>query len=444
MRRHLFNAVLLLLFADVASAAIAFDPPQVREHEPFEMLLRTISGSSPPPGAPFLRIAPGQITVELLRNAGPATAISKHGERVRVDGVPAGTYEVVFRTISGILERTTLVVLPKPFSVAPAFGAGDTEVLIEGIRGCAPGTGTCATPVVRFGSEEGYDVQFTPAGDITARTPYIFGRVDVTVTAGGVTRTLPGGYVGVSSGAPPDLALMEKVLLPLNFRGEGAQGADWRTETVVRSDAPIRVPTEPLVYFELLLPDLQAFTPLAPGVHVPFPQESVEGGVYFYAPLGLEKRLTYKSHILDRSRSTTDRGTELPVVRVEDTAAEIRLMDVPLGPLFRTRLRIYDFDTVEDREIQVLITKADGTLIHHQLAVTRVPPCVTPPCAMYRSPFVAIDLSSISALANAGEVDITIRAETNDARLWAFASVSNNETQRVTLYTPLHKTGVAR
>jgi hypothetical protein len=436
MKRHLFAVLSLLLLGPAAAGAIVFDPPRVYENERFEILIRSVSPTTPPPGAPYLRLAPGKITVELMRLPGFLTAISDYGERVPVDGMPAGTYDVVLRTANEVLEQSTLVVHPKPFTVAPAFGAGGTRVLIEGLRGCE--REPCPVPVVRFGGEEAYDLQVTDRGDLTVTTPGVAGQVDVTIEIGGVTQMLPGGYVGGASSNRPDLALMEKVLLPLNFRGQGAQGADWRTETVVRSDAPISVATEPLIWSTQSIPHPPILQPLPPDVHAEFPEEQVEGGVYFFVPRGLEKWLTYTSHVLDRSRSTTDRGTELPVVRVEDTAAVIRLMDVPVGPLFRARLRIYDFDTVANREVDVLITKRNGTAVR-LLAILRVPPCVTPPCTMYRSPFVAYDLSSIPELANAGEVDITLRAETNDARLWAFVSVSNNETQRVTLYTPLHK-----
>jgi hypothetical protein len=438
MRRHLFAFLLLLLMADAASARILFDPPLVHENEAFDILIRSTSPNSSGPGAPYLRLAPGEITIDLMREQGALLTPAEWGERVRVDGMPAGTYDVVVRSNEQEWERTTLVVRPAPFTIAPSFAAVGTELLIEGVRPRCT-TGPC-TPVVRFGNEQATVIRITDEGGIIVETPSVLGRVDVTVRVGEFVYVLPGGFTGVLSGTNPDLAQMEKVLLPLNFRGDGAHGAEWHTETVVRSDAPIRVPTEPLIYFERLLPDLAGFTPLAPGVHVPFPEERVEGGVYFYVPRGLEKRLTWKSHILDRSRSATDRGTELPVVRVEDTSSVIRLMNVPLRSLFRARLRIYDFDTLENRDIGVLITKPDGTEVRRLLVTTHVPPCVTPPCTMYRAPFAAIDLSGIDGLGDAGEVDITIRAETNDARLWAFVSVSNNETQRVTLYTPQHDT----
>ncbi len=431
MRRLLF--ALLLLAAPFASARILFDPPRLYENEAFDILIRSSSPNSGGPGAPYLRLAPGVITIDLMREQGNLLTPAEWGERVRVDGLPAGRYDVIVRSEERVWERTTMVVHPAPFTIAPSFGAAGTEVLIEGVR--ARCEAVPCTPVVRFGSEEASGVRVTGEGDIVAQAPAVSGRVGVTIDVGGFIYTLPRGYTGVASGTPPDLEQMEKVLLPLNFRGGGAHGAGWRTETVVRNEAEIRIPTEPLIFIS----DILGPAPIPIRTRAPFPEEQHEGGVYFFVPRGLEKRLTWKSHILDRSRSETDRGTELPVVRVEDTSAVIRLTNVPLRSLFRARLRIYDFDTIENRDIDVLITKAGRPEVRLH-AITRVPSCITPPCAMYRAPFAAFDLSSIPELADAGEVDITIRAETNDARLWAFVSVSNNETQRVTLFTPQHAT----
>jgi len=85
------------------------------------------------------------------------------------------------------------------------------------------------------------------------------------------------------------------------------------------------------------------------------------------------------------------------------------------------------------------VKKSDGTLTG-TFVVTKLPPCTAPPCTMYRAPFAAVDLASIPGIGDDGDVDITISAETHDARLWAFVTVSNNETQRVTLFTPQHAT----
>lgn len=442
MRRVLF--ALLFLAAPIASARILFDPPRVHENEAFDILIRSTSPNSPGPGAPNLRLAPGQITVELMRGDGILTSPAEWGERVRVDGMPAGTYEVVFRSLDRVWERTTLVVHRRPFTVLPPFGDHGTPVLIEGVRTtCAPQP---CTPNVRFGDRVASEVEVRSDGRILAVSTHDrVGPVDVSVEINGITHTLTGGFTGTSFGDPPDLSLMEKVLLPLNFRGNGAHGAEWRTHTTMRNDSPLYVATEPLFYEGMILPDLPGVLPLEPGSRGGFSEEQVEGGVYLFVPRGLETWLTYKSHILDRSRSATDRGTELPVVRVEDTSSVIRLIDIPLRPLFRSRLRLYDFDTFESREIDVQIARPDGTLLHHTVLRTHVPACVTPPCTAYRAPFAALELSSIPGLADAGLVDVTIRAETNDARLWAFVSASNNDTQRVTLYTPQHKTpGAAR
>jgi hypothetical protein len=655
MRRHLFGVLSLLLLGPAAAGAIVFDPPRVYENDRFEILIRSVSPTTPPPGAPYLRLAPGKITVELMRLPGILTAISNYGERVPVDGMPAGTYDVVLRTANEVLEQSTLVVHPKPFTVAPAFGALGTEVLIEGASRCE--SDPC-TVKVRFGGEEADAVRFTGSGGIAAHAPSVSGAVDVELEIDGVTETLAGGYVGIGSAGHPDLALMEKVLLPLNFRGQGAPGADWRTETIVRNDASIGVPTEPLIFIS----DLAGPRPIPPRVHAPFPEEHVEGGVYLFgatcssatspgraarksgprgtsisritaevsweysvvvriagaevarrtlvvrdrpfritpdtaapgekvliegvgvdavcplihcaflsvffgaveaesveeigdqqllvtvpqgsgrvdvrvelrygdpvtfpggftydfhdtesdrvvvplnfagpgaqgsqwttdlrlrndgpvgvdvlpplfpslpptqaiepyipaggrvqfettgrdggaflhATRGLEKQLTYVSHVRDLSRSTTDLGAEMPLVRAEDTARTIRLLDVPVETRYRARLRVYNYDDGNGREVAVTILSRQGAvLVTTDVTLSGFEDCFDPPCLAERPAFAVLDLDQIPALRGHNLVDITLDSWTGDGRIWAFVSVTNNETQAVTLYTPQHRT----
>ncbi|MEA2462785.1 MAG: hypothetical protein QOJ98_532, partial [Acidobacteriota bacterium] len=229
-------------------------------------------------------------------------------------------------------------------------------------------------------------------------------------------------------------------LFPLTFAGPGAHGSQWRSENIIRNDAAVEVATVPLIWDGYSVPEVILLTPIPVGQRAAMPEEPEDGGLYLYVPRGLEKWLTYSSHIVDRSRSQSDRGSELPVVRAEDTSAEIRLPDIPLRPLFRAHLRVYDFDTETPRNIRIVVTKEDGTNVFISRRIFSTFECVNPPCFNPRPPYATIDLSAIPELADAGEVDISVRSETNDARLWAFVSVSNNNTQHVTMYTPQHDT----
>ncbi|HEX8253469.1 MAG TPA: hypothetical protein VF846_09995 [Thermoanaerobaculia bacterium] len=442
MKRPFFALAVLLAVAQFASAEVILEPRQPRENKPFEIIFRDVSATSEPPRMPVVTIAPGAVTIEFTQVAGNLTATRAFGERVHVNGLPAGTYTLIVKSAEEVYENTTFTVLPAPFSVSPSSGTDSSEIVIEGIPIVDCGN-FCVPLEVRFSSLGGpaklaTNVRITPEGAIVARVPPGGGQgTDITVrTSDGLTHTLPRAF----DYGPDDVGEdREWVMFPLNFRGQGAHGSDWRTDIVVRNDGPVSIATEPMLYSGTVVPGFPIFEPLPPGAEVFYPEEESEGGAYLYMPRGAGKWLTYSSHIADRSQSATDRGTEIPVVHREDTASQIRLLNIPMNGAFRARLRVYDFDnTNQRRRLTVVVTRADGTKVEIPL---RFSPqfCGVTGCDP-RPPLVSLDLSSDPRLADAGVIDVTVTAETNDARIWAFVSVSNNATQRVTLFTPQHKT----
>ncbi|HYO75494.1 MAG TPA: hypothetical protein VE010_03440 [Thermoanaerobaculia bacterium] len=442
MKRHLFALAVLIAAARFASAGLVLEPREPRENEPFEIIFRSTSPSAAAPAMPLLRVAPGAVTIEFLRPSGGLAVPEEFGARVHVNGLPAGTYTLVVKSVEGEeFEETEFTVLPKPFSVSPTNGDESTEIVIEGIPAVDCGS-FCLPLEVRFSyggslTVLGENVRVTPEGAIIAGVPPGGGsNMDVTVRTGdGLTHTLPRGFDYV-----PDLVRDERewVMFPLNFRGRGAHGSDWRTEIIVRNDGPVTIATDPM-NSDIVGPELPELAQLPAGAQAFYPEEESEGGAYLYVPRGAGKWLTYSSHIVDRSRSTTDRGTEIPVVHREDTASQIRLLNIPMSSAFRARLRVYDFDNTDRRRrLTVRVKGDDGTTIAFPLELpARF--CGVIGCDE-RPPFVAFDLSSDPRLAKAGVVDVDVIAETNEARIWAFVSVSNNETHRVTLFTPQHKT----
>jgi hypothetical protein len=446
MKRLLFALGLLFLIPQFAAAApldfIRFDPAVVRENEPFDILIGGLWPSGAYPRAATMRIDDDRIMIRLQGASfnGPAIVVP-WGERIRLGGLRPGVYSVKVTSEDNNLGEKALAVLAQPFTVTPSFGNGATRVLMEGVplSGCE-GPQVCSNLEIRFGALPAGNVRITGDDNLVVQVPNGgTGTVDVTVRVGSTTYTLPAGF---QYGEPMtfDPVHFERVLFPLTFAGPGAFGSQWRSENIVRNDSAVDAPTVPLIWDGFSVPEARFFTPMPPGERELMPEQAEDGGRYLYVPRGLEKWFTYSSHIFDRSRSASDRGSELPVIRAEDTSAEIRLPDIPLRPLFRVHLRVYDFDSDTPRDIRIVLTKADGTnfFIHRRIFSTFA--CVNPPCFNPRPPYATIDLSSIPELANAGEVDISVRSDTNDARLWAFVSVSNNDTQHVTMYTPQHDT----
>ena len=444
MKRKVFLLMLLLLLPQLALAeevAVAYIdayPDPVRENQPFEIVLGGYFPGVVPP-AVVVQIEGRRIILRLPDEHGGPLINVRWGERVRFEGLPAGRYDVIVRGLGhDQLAGLLLDVLPAPFSVSPAYGLGGTEVLIEGVVLPLCDSDPCFTPVVLFGNTPSPNVRITAEGDLVAVVPANLDEralLDVSVrTASHTVQTLPQAFTVRLGDSAEDF---EYVLLPLSFAGPGAHGSNWVTRTVVRNDAPIPVATRPLLHPTPGAPF--PFGAIPSGQRVSVPPLS-DTGVLFGVQRGLGKWLTFSSHIVDLSRTANNLGTEIPVVRAEDTAPVIRLLNVPLTARFRAHLRIYSFDREEERgdHATIVVTKSDGSRVDLHAQLMWEPNCGIGPCRQELPAFALVDLSADPRLANAGEVDLTIYGPTNDLRLWAFVSVANNETQRVTLWTPQH------
>jgi hypothetical protein len=234
----------------------------------------------------------------------------------------------------------------------------------------------------------------------------------------------------------------DRVLFPTNFTGRGAHGSEWHTDIVIRNDSPVRVDTEPLFWFDPASPVTPPMTAIEPGGRGNFFEEQRDGGRFLYVPRGLESWFAYSSHAVDRSRSTTDLGTEMPVVRAEDTSRTLRFVEIPVDPRYRAKLRIYDFDATNLHTALVMLRNPqnDQLIAMRDVRLTGAPICASPlPCFASQPSFGYLDLEQLPELRGAGAVDVWVYARRGDARLWAFVSITNNETQAVTLHTPQHK-----
>ena len=135
----------------------------------------------------------------------------------------------------------------------------------------------------------------------------------------------------------------------------------------------------------------------------------------------------------DLSRALDTWGTEIPVVFInEQSTAPVVLLDIPTSDRFRVMLRMYDFG-FEANEFIVDIRALNGDEILHQ---ARIPSSIL--TSIGGSPegiwFAALTLSDWPSGAPE-RVRVTI-SNVNEAKLWAFATVTNNETQHITVVSP--------
>ena len=420
--------LLVLLFSLPLFAQDSFvaDPPRPYEGEAVAVRIGGFWPSGAPPHAPHVSIEGNVITIDLQASLSGATVMTPWGERVRLGRLPGGTYTVLVRNPELPPSSHTLVVHERPFVVAPRSGGFGTEVMLEGVFFEDCPLVECEGLSVTFGGVASPAVEVTTSGTIVAAVPPGSGEVDVTVRIEDDAITFPAGF---RYGEPMEDDFV-RVLFPVTFAGPGAHGSEWRSLNMVRNDAPVAADTRPLIWEDRITPTIPIPAPIPPGERADMPQRNRDGGDFLRVPRGMEHHFSYASHAVDLSRSDSDRGTEIQVVQDEDTAALVRILDVPLTESYRAMLRIFNLDLANGRLIEIAVRR-EGALVRYVYA--------TLSNAAEQPSFAAVDLSAIPELRGAGTVDLSIRPatfSTNDARLWAFVTVTNNETQHVTTYSP--------
>jgi hypothetical protein len=234
----------------------------------------------------------------------------------------------------------------------------------------------------------------------------------------------------------------ERLLLPIfTSPVRGAFGSEFHTDLRLRNNGEHEV-----VLFGLstprcvpvCLPELFPFI-LGPNEELEPGDATLNGspGRFVYVAKDELSSLSMNLRVHDVSRGALNFGTEIPIVRESEFRTDaITLLGVPTDERFRNTLRIYGESPVE-----VLVTIADQEPVRLKLV------------GGVSFPFPAIidfpDLNTPAYVAYsnfpAGIVPVRVKVEANpsfltllpiETRLWAFITVTNNETQAITTITP--------
>lgn len=247
--------------------------------------------------------------------------------------------------------------------------------------------------------------------------------------------------------APLHSQNLEKILLPVAIKTEvaGAFGSSWRTPFTIVNHG-----SENLVVYGLKVPcpvgppcvppEVVPNATLSPDIELPdFP---LPGECYCtflrVAPNRMDD-LAAELRIQDVSRQSQTWGTELPIVRERDARlSKTELLDIPVGADFRTLVRFYDFDPGQGHQIRVRVFQTDPSprsffnqppdpFLEEQV-VTLLPSHAGAALPGYAQFY----LSSLSHPTTTGRLRLELEPVSAGLRFWAFASVTNNETQHVT------------
>ena len=325
---------------------------------------------------------------------------------------------------------------PDITSVTPEIGptSGGTTLTI---RGNALYHGDCVLLIceplrVFVGAREAEVLSKSPTEIVVRTAPHSAGRFDVTLFRD-IDNTR-----GVARDAFTFGLIYERMLVPIVFPNDiaGANGSLWRTELSGFNSGganflfgdPLQTCQFPDGRCQWFVDRYRPFTPNVPtDGHVP-------GRLLYAGGPGDPERVSIHARVRDVSRETESHGVEVPAVtenRAYGPHEVIGLPRVPMGPLYRQKLRVYDLEGARGRSVTVrLIVFGVGELAR-TLTTTSEPSNDYP---LYPG-YAELDLDTIPELAGATRADVSIETP-YEGKFWAFISVTNNATQQITTVTP--------
>lgn len=316
------------------------------------------------------------------------------------------------------------------FTISPSSGpaAGNTVVTLKGPV-------FSPTPSIRFGNQN------VPAWKIASDTILFIAPPgepgsthEIKITDDDVVR-VPGLFYTYANG---EFDSRERILLPLLIPPvNGAFGSRFVTELrgfnrSATQEAQIYGLTRFCICSPPQIPDptLDHFD-LEPRQAMQVGETVLNGtpGRFAFVPKNQIDHLWLNLRVHDASRSGENFGTELPIVRDRDLFhyEPIVFDDVPTDARFRNTLRIYADAAVK---LTVEITGADKKLDQRE---------ITLPAPQNRFEPSYAQIGDLPV--NAGQVRITITSPEPGqpgfyTAIWAFLSVTNNDTQLITTIRP--------
>jgi len=252
-----------------------------------------------------------------------------------------------------------------------------------------------------------------------------------------------GALVLIDGGSAQQLPEAERFLLPIAIPESvrGAFGSEFVTELTIFNAststlflAGVEYPNCQLVGCGL--PTLGAGNTLytRPGSYA----NAV--GILRVAPAAAADSVIVQLRVQDVSRQLSTWGTEIPVIRERDTfRGSIHLLDVPAEGNFRTMLRIYDLAPSASHSVNIRISDvtaagrhdpyATGQLIHERTVLLSEQ-------SNQQFGYAMLAIDPVVGLRPGRRLRVSIVPNTSDVKLWAFVSVTHNETQHITTITP--------
>jgi hypothetical protein len=332
-------------------------------------------------------------------------------------------------------------------AVSPGSGpsGGGTEVTIHG-TGFLSGV-QCLLPCPTTVAFDGTTVPLKAEADtrlVVVAPAHAPGTVEVTVSvAGKAPVTMPGAFTFSEAHE----ARYEKLLLPVYIDGfvSGAFGSRWETSLWIRNNAAGAVEIGPWAcsgdqVCPSTYPLIYAFRSGRSVRNLPPLDEPADGNPsrLLYVDRNGVEDVSFSLRFADVSRASLDGGVDMPVIRERELRTGIaQLFNVPLGGSFRAMLRLYEADVSSAAFRVSFYPQSEGEESPvHSIELT----ATSPRSGEFRSKaaYVQVDLGELLKVEKAWPrmARIEVTPLTPGSRYWALISLTNNETQNVTLVTP--------
>lgn len=220
----------------------------------------------------------------------------------------------------------------------------------------------------------------------------------------------------------------------------GNNGAQWTTKTTALLRSQIEVLPDGCEQIIVLCPA----RPLLP-VGKPFDlgalQLAGEGlGEFVYVRTQDAAQISVNSRVWDASRVTQTAGSEIPIARDDDfTSGTIVLLGIPVATQYRHTLRVYDLDGHDGARVAIRIfANAEGApRISTTRTLSKNPSAfqTTDQLLSSHPASLQLDPAQLASLAGATSMRIEIEPLDEGSRIWAFVSVTNNDTHHVTTFS---------
>ena len=449
--RTIYAAVLTLFLAATAAAQISTSvrtiPPDPVSRDAITLRIGGVWNDAGHPRCGAATVAGRTIAVALgcLPQVATPAVLTPWSLDVFAGVLDAGIYDIIVSTPTtlSIATRKLIVQEATPqFTVTPnvlVSGSGERVTLQGAVLRCADSPGAaCLAPIVRFGTQHA-NLELWEQDRMVVIPPPGSGTVDVSIDNTQIRRVAAFHYADVQK--PPTPEFFTPLLVPVFFSGPGALGSRWDTELSGRNDNAYRYwsPYDaPFNHWCFIcdppppqgLPANASGTIRASASLVQQPQ-----GMLGHIQRQGSENVHYGLLVRDLSRQSEALGAEVPVVR-EDELFDNRsfsLLNVPSDSRFRTALRVYTIEGSGSFRLVIKPMFGDDVLVDTEHITTR--PAETP----YGHGFLVIGhlVASYPALAGHGPLRIeVIPRSPGGSRIWGFATVTNNETQHVTVISP--------